>query len=62
MPNEVLTRSIVAVDLTGKVYTINEYKIEDERRYELYDHTEVAQTSQYIYQIEKNGIDLRAIY
>lgn len=62
MANEIITRSIVAVDLTGKVYTINEYKFENESRYELYDNTEVAQTADHLFQIKTKSVDLRAIY
>lgn len=62
MKNEVLSRSIVAIDLEGKVYTINEYTSGQNHRYALSDGNAVEQTTEHVFRIPETGVDLRAIY
>ena len=62
MEKEELTREIVAVDLKGKIYTINEFTTEGHRRYALDDGTQVNQTAEYLFQIAETEVDLRTVY
>lgn len=62
MNDELLSRSIIAMDHKESVYTINEYTAENEVRYELYNGTPVVRYSDWVFHIEEGGIDLRAVY
>ena len=66
MNNERITRSIVAVDLKGNIYSIHEYVNDSDgsskSRFALEDGTPVDHSGEAVFVIPSTGVDLRAIY
>jgi hypothetical protein len=56
-----LTNEITAIDLKGKVYAINEFDVEGERRYFLDDGTPIHRMSDALFQIADTQIILRIL-
>lgn len=56
-----LTNEITAIDLKGKVYSINEFDVENQRRYFLDDGTPVNRMSDALFQIAGTQIILRIL-
>ena len=64
-------RVIVTVDLSGRIYKINEYtkptiaeevSVAREPRYELCDRTRLHHIAESVIRIPETGIDLRSVY
>lgn len=55
------TNKITAIDLQGKIHTINEFEVESQHRYSLEDGTPVNRMSDALFQIAGTQTTLRAV-